>query len=83
MSKFASFISGAIFGAAAGFVAGILIAPQEGKKTRDDLSDILDNVNNDFAQNFKNARESVYQSVKEMSKSITGDEQNGNVTKDN
>lgn len=56
MSK-GKFAIGALLGAAAGFVAGILTAPKSGKETREDLKDTAVKVKDDVTLKASQAKD--------------------------
>lgn len=58
MSRSSHFFEGVIFGVAAGFVAGILLAPASGKESREKIKEFKDS-NEDLIQDTKVKTESM------------------------
>jgi len=47
---------GAVVGAVAGFVTGVLVAPKSGKETRNDIKDVTSKAKNDVNENIEKAK---------------------------
>lgn len=58
-----SFLKGLLFGAAAGAIAGVLLAPKSGKETREDIKDMAAKLKSEAAVKFDEARSLVMEQV--------------------
>ncbi len=58
-------LSGVLLGAAAGFVIGLLIAPEEGKKTRKKILDEADKLADNLLKEIEEAKPEIEEKQKE------------------
>ncbi len=63
-----SFFKGMVFGAMAGAVAGILLAPKSGKETREDIKRLAEDVEEKVVDVYEDTRRIVMKKVRDMRK---------------
>ena len=61
-----SFVKGLIFGAAAGAVAALLLAPQSGEKTREDLKKLAKDFGEKATDYYNKARKEIEKKIEQL-----------------
>ena len=82
MGKTFSFVSGALFGAAAGAIAGVALAPRSGAETRAMAADIANDAWDNMRDTYEHSAEEARAAVNDFAPMVDAktDDLRGNVT---